>query len=286
MGHMQFGAGLPITAMSDVIALRDFTQALDGAGFDVLSSAGHLLAVPAERYTDRPPATYTGPFHDPFVAFGYLAAITERIHFRPSILILPLYPTAIVAKQAAELQHLSNGRFELGIGISWNTAEYQALGQDFGTRGRRLEEQVNVLRQLWSEPYVTFSGKWHTLEGVGLNRVTPVPIPIWIGGSDDRVLRRAARVGDGFMPLGDPFTAIPKVQEYLREAGRDDAGFGFTGRVVAGAAHETEWIESARKLQGIGVTQLNLSAPPDLAGETALRRLIEARDVLATALGT
>ncbi len=214
---MQFGAGLPITAMSDAIALRDFTQALDGAGFDVLTSAGHLLGVPAERYTDRPQVTYTGPFHDPFVAFGYLSAITQRIHFRPNILILPLYPTAIVAKQSAELQHLSNGRFELGIGISWNTAEYRAVGADFTTRGRRLEEQVDVLRQFWSQPYVTYSGRWHELEGVGLNRVATVPIPVWIGGADDRVLRRAARVADGFMPLGDPFTVIPKVQAYVRE---------------------------------------------------------------------
>ncbi|MBV9582077.1 MAG: TIGR03619 family F420-dependent LLM class oxidoreductase [Chloroflexi bacterium] len=277
---MYFGAGLPIIAMNDVVALRDFSQALDGAGFDLLTSAGHVLGVPAERYTDRPQATYTGPFHDPFVAFGYLAAMTQRIHFRPTILILPLYPTAIVAKQSAELQYLSNGRFELGIGISWNAAEYQALGQDFSTRGRRLEEQVVVLRKLWTEPYVTFSGKWHRLEGVGLNRAA-APIPIWIGGSDDRVLRRAARVADGFMPLGDPFSVIPVVQGYVREAGRDVASFGFSGRVLAGPGGAAEWVETARKLQAIGVNQLNLATPPDLQGEAALKRLIEARNVLA-----
>jgi probable F420-dependent oxidoreductase len=281
---MQFGAGLPITAMSDAIALRDFTQALDGAGFDVLTSAGHLLGVPAERFPDRPVSTYTGPYHDPFVAFGYLSALTQRIHFRPNILILPLYPTAIVAKQSAELQQLSNGRFELGIGISWNTAEYQALGQDFSTRGRRLEEQVHVLRQLWTQPYVTFSGRWHELEGVGLNRPTTVPIPIWIGGADDRVLRRAARVADGFMPLTDPFAVIPRVQEYVREAGRDPAYFGFTGRVAAGADGPDAWVDAARKLAAIGVTQLTLSTPPDLQGDAALKRLIEARNTLAAAL--
>src|SRR6185312_12071838 len=107
---------LPITATSDPIALRDYAQALDGAGFDVLTTAGHLLSVPADRYTDRPQGTYAGPFHDPMVAFGYLAAVTQRLHFRPSILILPLFPTAIIAKQAAELQQLSSGRFELGVG--------------------------------------------------------------------------------------------------------------------------------------------------------------------------
>src|SRR5579864_9216339 len=191
---MKFGAALPITAMSDPIAIRDYAQALDGAGFDVLTTAGHLLAVPAERYTDRPQATYAGPFHDPFVVFAYLAGLTQRLHFRPSILILPLYPTAIVAKQSAELQQLSGGRFELGVGISWNAAEYQALGQNFSDRGRRGEEQLQVLRKLWTEPYVTFQGKWHTLDGVGLNRLPDRPIPIWIGGSHEHVLRRAGQL--------------------------------------------------------------------------------------------
>src|SRR6185503_20335540 len=105
--------------------------------------------------------------------------------------------TAVVAKQAAELQHLSEGRFELGVGISWNADEYQAMGQDFATRGRRIEEQIDVLRRLWTEPYVTFSGRWHTLEGVGLNRLPLASIPIWLSGEHDRALRRAARQADG-----------------------------------------------------------------------------------------
>src|ERR1700674_2204776 len=139
---MKFATGLPITAMSDPVAIRDFAQALEGAGFDVVSTAGHLLAQPPPRYPDRPIPTYAGPFHDPFVVFGYLAAVTQRIHFRTGILILPLFPTALVAKQAAELQLLSNGRFELGVGISWNVAEYQALNQHFSSRGKRIEEQI------------------------------------------------------------------------------------------------------------------------------------------------
>lgn len=283
---MQFAASLPITASNDPLALRDYVQALDGAGFDVLTTAGHLLCVPAERYTDRPVATYAGPFHDPFVLFAYLAATTQRLHFRPSILILPLYPTVIVAKQSAELQQLSSGRFELGVGISWNAAEYQAAGQDFATRGRRFEEQVQVLRKLWREPYVTFVGRWHTLEGVGLNRVPAVPIPIWIGGSHERVLRRAARLGDGFIPLGDPAEVIPRVQAYLREAGRDPSKFGFAGRVVAGPGGPEAWLDQARKLQALGVTQIAVSPPPDLPGEAALQRLIEARQALADGLAT
>jgi probable F420-dependent oxidoreductase len=282
---MKFGAALPITAMSDPIAVRDYAQALDGAGFDVLTTAGHLLAMPAERYTDRPQATYAGPFHDPFVVFAYLAAITQRLHFRPSILILPLYPTGIVAKQSAELQQLSGGRFELGVGISWNAAEYQAVGASFATRGAYLEEQVLVLRKLWSEPYVTFAGRWHTLEGVGLNRVPAKPIPILVGGSDDRVLRRAARLADGFIPLSDPAEVLPRLQGYLREAGRDPAGFEFVGRVAAGPGGPAAWIEAARKLQALGATQLGLTAPPDLQGGAALERLLEAKQVLANEFG-
>src|SRR5579859_425961 len=178
MGSMKFGTAFPLSAMGDGVAVRDFAQALDGAGFDLVSAAGHLLAAPPARFADRPSATYTGPFHDPFVLFGYLAGLTQRLHFRTSILILPLYPTAVVAKQAAELQLLSNGRFELGVGISWNAAEYAAVNQDFRTRGRRMGEQVQVLRKLWSEPFVTFDGHFHTLDGVGLNRVPAQPIPI------------------------------------------------------------------------------------------------------------
>src|ERR1051325_7734335 len=124
---MKFGAGLPITAADDTAAFRDFVRALDGAGYDLLSTAGHVLAVPAGRFADRPTPTYAGTFHDPFVLFGYLAAVTQRLHSLTGILILPLLHTALVAKQAAELQLLSGGRFELGVGISWNTLEYQAL---------------------------------------------------------------------------------------------------------------------------------------------------------------
>lgn len=281
---MKFGAGLPITAANDPVVVRDFVQALDESGFDVLTTAGHLLGAPAERFSDRPVGTYTGPFHDPFVLFAYLAATTQRLHFRPSILILPLYPTAIVAKQSAELQFLSGGRFELGVGISWNEAEYQAAGQDFSTRGRRLEEQVHVLRKLWSEPYVTFSGRWHNLESVGLNRATTQPIPIWIGGAHDKVLRRAARLGDGFIPLGDPAEVIPRVQAYLREADRDASTFGFASRIVVGPGGPEAWVDHAKKLQALGVTQIALTPPPDLQGEAVLKRLIEARQELAAAL--
>jgi probable F420-dependent oxidoreductase len=279
---MKYGAGLPITAASDNAALRDFVQALDGGGFDLLTVAGHVLSVRAERFTDRPVPTYAGPFHDPFVLFAYLAAITQRLHFRPSILILPLFPTGLIAKQAAELQQLSDGRFELGVGISWNTAEYQALNQNFRTRGTRVEEQIDVLRRLWSEPYVNFEGRFHALDGVGLNRVLTTPIPIWMGsGTSEAVLRRVAKLADGWVPLGDPTEAMPVLRQYLGEAGRDAGAFGLTGRVIAGP---TGWIESAKKLQALGATHLTLGVPPDVQGPAALERLLDAKRVLTAEL--
>jgi len=283
---MKFAAGLPIIAMSDPVAIRDFAQALDGAEFDVISTAGHVLAVPPGRFADRPTPTYAGPFHDPFVLFGYLAAITRRLHFRTGILILPLYPTALVAKQAAELQLLSDGRFELGIGISWNHLEYEALNQDFRGRGKRIEEQITVLRRLWSEPFVTFEGRWHKLDGVGLSRLPAVPIPIWMGGgSEEAVLRRVARLTDGWFPMGDPTDAMPRLKQYLREAGRDADSFGFTGRVMAGAGGPAAWVEAAQKLQALGATHLMLGTPPDVQGADAvLKRLLEARQALGAEL--
>src|SRR5215510_1801023 len=256
---MKFGAGLPLAATADTVALRDYVQALDGAGFDLLAAAGHVLAAPAGRFPDRPTPTYVGPFHDPFILFGYLAAITTRLHFRPSILILPLFPTALLAKQAVELQQLSDGRFELGVGISWNTAEYEALGQDYTTRGRRLAEQIDVLRRLWSEPFVTFKGRFHTLDNVGLNRLPSKPIPIWVGsGTTDVVLRRAARLADGWVPMGDPTEVVPRLREMVKDAGRDPSTFGLTARVMVGPGGPEAWIESARKAEALGATYLTL----------------------------
>jgi len=283
---MKFGAGFSLGAMPDAAAVRDFAQTLDGAGFDYVTVGGHLLSVEANRYPERPNPTYVGPFHEPFVLFSYLAAITRRLAFRPSILILPMFQTAVVAKQAAELSFLSGGRFELGIGISWNPTEYQAMNQEMRTRGRRMEEQVEVLRRLWTEPFVSFEGRWHKLDRVGLNRLPGAPIPIWFGtGTDEAVLRRVAKLADGWIPLGDAADAMPKLQQYLREAGRDPAAFGLTARFVATHEGPAAWVESGKRLQDLGATHISITAPPDLAGPQALAQMVAAKVVLAGELG-
>jgi probable F420-dependent oxidoreductase len=283
---MKFGAGFPLTATEDAEAARRFAQTLDGAGFDFVTASGHLLAAAPNRFPDRPNATYAGPFHEPFVLFSYLAAVTEQIRFRTSILILPLFQTAAVASQAAELSRLSGGRIELGVGISWNQAEYQAMQQDFGTRGRRLEEQIAVMRRLWTEPFVTFHGRWHDLDGVGLNWLPDTPIPVWIGsGTEDRVLRRVAKLADGWIAQVDPTEPMERLRRYAEEAGRDPSTLGLTGRISAGAAGSQSWIETATRLQRAGATHLTISPPAELTGAPALERIVEAKRTLALELG-
>jgi probable F420-dependent oxidoreductase len=283
---VQYGSPLPIKAFPDVAAVKAYALALEEAGFDFTSTSGHVMAQPSGTNPQRPDRQYVGPFYDPFVTFSYLAAVTRRLRFVTGILILPSWPTVLVAKQAAELALFSGGRFELGVGISWNAAEYRALGQDMHGRGRRLEEQLEVLRLLWSQPYVTFEGRYHTLDKVGLNRGSLPPIPIWFGTeSGDTALRRVARLADGWMSLGDPTPDLPRLRRFMEEAGRDPDRLMVRGPLVAGDGGKAAWIEAGRRLQAAGVTHINIVAPPDAAPADALPRLIEARQALAAALG-
>lgn len=283
---MQYGAGFPLQALPDAAAIRAYAIALEQAGFDFTGTAGHVLGQPAGTHPDRAAPQYVGPFNDPFVTFSYLAGVTQRIRFMSAILILPALPTGLVAKQAAELALVSGGRFDLGVGISWNAAEYRALGQDMRTRATRLEEQVTLLRRLWSEPYVTFKGRFHDFESIGLARPAAAPIPIWFGtGTDEPVLRRVARLADGWMTIGEFLPHVARFQQYLREAGRDPAGFPIRGSLVAGDGGAAAWIETARKYQAAGVTHITIGAPPALTPAQALERLVTARNALAQALG-
>jgi probable F420-dependent oxidoreductase len=283
---MQFGSAMPITAFADVAAVKDYAQALEGGGFDFTSTSGHVMAQPPGTNPQRPDRQYVGPFYDPFVTFSYLAGVTKRLRFVTGILILPAWPTVLLAKQAAELAVFSGGRFELGVGVSWNAAEYQALGQNLHDRGRRIEEQVEVLRLLWSQPFVTFDGRYHKLDNVGINRPSLPAIPIWFGSeTGERVLRRVARLADGWMSLGDPTPDLPRLRQYMQEAGRDPGVLMVRGPLMAGNGGEAAWIAAGKKLQTAGVTHINIAAPLDLAPAQALQRVIATRKVLAEALG-
>lgn len=282
---MKFGAALSLTATQDASALRDTAIAFEQGGIDYLTIGGHVLSVEDGRFPDRPSRNYVGPFHDPFVLFAHLAAVTTRIRFRSAIVILPQLPTGLVAQQAAELSALSEGRFELGVGLSWNDLEYAALGQDVSTRGRRMDEQLEVLRRLWSERYVEFHGRFHDFDRIGLNRSVP-PIPIWIGSTaDPRPLRRAAKHADGWIPMGRPSEeALAQLRALLAEEGRDASTFGLTlGLTLDGGT--AEWVAAARDLERLGATHIGLAAPAGVEGAAAQRAIIEAVGVLKREVG-
>jgi probable F420-dependent oxidoreductase len=283
---MEFGMGLPLGGPIDPSELKDAAQALDGAGVNFVTLAGHMLSSETGRFADRPEGTYAGVYLDPLTTYSWLAAYTTRLQFTTSVLIAPLYPTPLLAKQCAQLSILSGGRFILGIGISWNEYEYQALGQDVHRRGRRMEEQMVVLRKLWTEPFVTFEGRFHKLDGVGLKQLPPAPIPIWMGtGTGEDVLRRVARLADGWIPTApDPAEPIGRLKAYLAEEKRDASGFGLVLRLNAANDNPDEWLDSARKLQALGATRLNIGSPPGSTFSQQVKRTIKVRNALAPAL--
>ena len=232
MARMQLGAVYPqIELGGDPDAVRHIGQALEDLGFDHLLAYDHVLGA---EHADRDPPLLGpydegDPFHDPFVLFSYLAGRTERLEFVSGIIILPQRQTALVAKQAADLAVLSGGRFRLGVGVGWNHVEYTALGQDFSTRGQREDEQIDLLRRLWTEDVVTFEGRFDRVERAGILPRPPTPVPIWIGGFSEPAFRRAARSGDGFIFAGPRTGAAEQwrhTRELLGEEGRPVEGFG------------------------------------------------------------
>jgi probable F420-dependent oxidoreductase len=191
---MRYGVIYPQTEFGhDPAAIRDYAQTVEELGFDHLATFEHVLGANPERPEGyRGPYDYRAEFLEPFVLFGYLAAATRRIELVTGVLVLPQRQTALVAKQAATLDLLCGGRLRLGVGVGWNAYEYAALGEDFHTRGRRIEEQVMLLRRLWSEPLITFEGRWQRVPDMGLNPRPARAIPIWFGRHAEPVLRRGA----------------------------------------------------------------------------------------------
>ncbi len=304
---MQLGAVFPQTEIgADPVVIRDYAQAVEGLGYHHLLAYEHVVGAHPDRLTHGWRLyTHEDQFHEPLVLFAYLAAVTRRLEFVTGILILPLRQTALVAKQAAELDVLSGGRLRLGVGIGRNRVEYEVLNASFHDRGRRSEEQVQVLRALWTQELVTFdgqwparvaqsnkiggaalTGQWHTINRAGINPL-PVqrPIPIWFGGGADPVLRRIARLGDGwfpqFHPGQDAEESVARLHEYARAAGRDPAKIGIEGSVTFAGGSEGEWQERAAWWHTLGASYLTVNtmgAGLSTADEhiAALRRCQEA----------
>ena len=262
---MRLGVTLPQTEMgADPIAIRDYVQAVEQLGYHHIHSLDHVLgANPGSRPGWWGPYDHNDLIHEQFVLFGYLAGVTSEIELVTAILILPQRQTALVAKQAAEIDVLSGGRLRLGIGIGWNDVEYEALGEDFRNRGRRSEEQIEVLRALWTRDLVTYHGRWHTITDAGINPL-PVrrPIPVWIGGEAEPVIRRTARIGDGWFPQYAPDdtvrATIDRLRTYAEEAGRDPGEIGIDGRILVAGTSSEERTRCAREWSSLGATHLSV----------------------------
>ena len=230
---MQVGVAYPQNELrGDPTAVRRFGRAVEDRGFDHLLAYDHVLgAVHANRMPRlMGPYTEHDPFHDPFVMFAYLAGITERIQFTTGILVLPQRQTALVARQAADVDLLSGGRLRLGVGIGWNHVEYEALGQDFHTRGARQGEQIELLRRLFTEPVVDFSGRFDRVDRASLVPKPTGAIPIWLGGSGEKAFDRAVRLADGFIFFGGgvdrAIEAWNRMRDQVGDLGRSVADFG------------------------------------------------------------
>lgn len=263
---MRIGVVFPQTEIGrDPGAVRDYAQTVEELGFNHLLVYDHVLGADREVYTDwKGPYDSKSLFHEPFVLFGYLAGITKKLELVTGVIILPQRQTALVAKQAAEIDVLSGGRLRLGIGLGWNSVEYEALGEDFHTRGRRINEQVEVLRGLWTQDVVNYSGNWQTIRGAGINPL-PIqrPIPIWMGGGAEPVLRRIASLADGWFPQFQPDekgkSTIDRLFSYAREVGRDPATIGIEGRINLRKDNMHDWETMTESWRNIGATHLSVN---------------------------
>src|SRR5215475_2753804 len=268
---MKLGAIFPQTECgTDIPAIAAFVEAVEAMGYDHLFVADHVLGADARVHAHPSLAIYSheAPVHEALTLMAYLAAITRRITLATGILILPQRQTALVAKQAAQIDVLSGGRLRLGIGVGWNAVEYEALNEAFDNRGRRAAEQVAVLRALWTEPVVNFRGEFHRISHAGLNPM-PIqrPIPIWFGvGSRDRpvppeaALRRIARLADGWSPNFSPDaeggSLVARVHEYAREAGRDPARLPLEGRIRLAGQGPDGWAKQVEAWKALGASSV------------------------------
>jgi probable F420-dependent oxidoreductase len=230
---MQVGVVFPQTELGgDVGAVRAYGEQVEALGYRHVLAFDHVVGADPKVHTgwDGPYDVQT-TFHEPMVLFGFLAGVTRSLEFVTGVIILPQRQTVLVAKQAAEVDLLSSGRFRLGVGIGWNKVEYEALGEDFGNRGKRSEEQIELMRRLWTEESVTFDGKFHTVTGAGIAPL-PVqrPIPVWIGAGSTRGYERAGRIADGWFPMVVPGPALDAAREVVDraavDAGRDPKDLG------------------------------------------------------------
>ena len=281
---MKIGVVFPQTEIgSDPSAVRDYVQAVESMGYSHMMAYDHVLGADTSHHANWE-GSYTAEsmFHEPFVLFGYLAGVTTTLELVTAVLILSQRQTALVAKQAAEVDLLTGGRLRLGVGVGWNHVEYEALNQDFSNRGSRYAEQIELLREFWTKDTVGFDGRYHKVDHAGINpQPIQKPIPIWMGAGaranpvpTDRVLRRVARLADGWFPQmqpGDDARAtVERLKIFAREAGRDGESIGMESRINLADGNPELWQSQARAWEEMGATHVSvntmragLSSPQD-----------------------
>lgn len=267
---------------TDPVKIRDWAQAAEDLGYSCIEVADHVFGA-AARGDWKPVYSEKDPFHETFTTLAFLAAVTKTIKLCSGVLILPQRQTGVVAKQAAQVDILSAGRLRLGIGVGWNHVEYEALGTEWKTRGARQAEQIEVMRRLWTEDLVTFAGRFHDLVAVNL-LPPPVqrPIPIWFGGSSDAVIKRAARLGDGWMPIMAPDeqaeAKLAALRGHLKVFGRDPSTFGLEGWLRMDVADPQLWAAAAQGWKRLGAQMVMLYPMyrmPDLDQQIETLRLFK-----------
>ena len=287
---MEFGAVIPHNEIgNDPGAIKAYAQGAEEMGCTHLLIYDHVMGVDPDR-----PGGFQGPydkdvaFHEPLVLFGFLAAVTETLELVTSVLILPQRQAVLVAKQAAEVAVLSNNRLKLGIGVGWNTVEYDGLNEDFATRGRRQEEQVDLMRRLWTEDSMSYDGEFHQFDGAGILPRPTEPVPILFGGSAPTAIDRCGRLGDGWIPLGTPneksADRIAEIRPIREDAGLSMDGFEIRSQAQYARGNPDRWRAHAEAWRALGATHLAIATHN--AGETDvdghLARIAEYRDAVMT----
>lgn len=247
---------------NDPAKIRDWAQAAEDMGFHCIEVPDHVYGA-APRGDWKPNYSEFDPFHETFTTMAFIAAVTRKIQLCSGVLILPQRQTGLVAKQAAQIDILSGGRVRLGVGVGWNHVEYEALNEDWKTRGARQAEQITVMRKLWTEDFVTFEGRFHKL--VDVNQLpVPVqrPIPIWFGGSSDAVIKRCARIGDGWMPILAPDAVgeakLGQLRDHLKAFGRDPASFGLEAWIRMNEPDTQQWGAAVQGWKRLGAQMVML----------------------------
>jgi probable F420-dependent oxidoreductase len=288
---MHVGVVLPQTEIgTDAASVRDYAQAAQDLGFEHIVTSDHVLgADPAGHPGWSRPQVHTTVVHEPFVLLGFISGIAPKLGLLTSVVILPQRQTALVAKQAAEVDVLSDGKLRLGVGIGWNPVEFEGLNENFKNRARRFEEQFDLMRKLWTEQSLSYNGEHHTITSAGISPL-PIqrPIPLWVGASAEAAVKRATRIADGYLPLAPIIgtsgfeETMEKVRGWLQEAGRDPASFGVEARLNATTGTPDDWRKTVEQWRGLGATHLSVgTGGAGLSGVDAhIGRLREARQVL------